>query len=379
MGFALFGWRCNMSVLPRLAAVMTGLVMAASTVVFASPASATFSPSPVGPAWEPDGPVHAVVAAGNLVIVGGSFTGGVAALDAGTGALQWTSTADGDVRALAMSADGSHVVAGGAFTTVSGVTHRRLAALSVLSGVADATWKPAVGGTVRDIVVADGIAYFGGSFRGHNGIAQKGLGAVTFTQGTKAQAVGSFNATTDGTVFALARADGRLMVGGRFTQVNGKPRSQLAAINLTSHGLGPWTPPAACLKCTLYWDLVTDGPTVYGASRNAGAVTRIDVGSAKHSWRTSANGDAQALTLIDGTLYAGGHFTTIMGEERTILAALNSSTGAVEPGFVPRFVGTWPGIWALDSTSSRLYAGGHFTHFGPVVQDKRPYLAMFGE
>ena len=362
-----------------LAAVMTGLVGVAGTVGLASPASAMFSPSPVGPQWKPDGPVHAVVTAGDLVIVGGSFTGGVAALDAGTGALQWRGTANGDVRALAMSADGNHVVAGGAFTSVSGVTHRKLAALSVDSGVADARWKPAVGGTVRDIVVAGDIAYFGGSFQGHNGIAQKGLGAVTVTPGVKARSVvPAFDASTDGIVYSLALAGSKLVVGGKFTQVNGTPRSQLAAVNLTTYALDAWAPAAACLKCTLYWDLIADGSTVYGASRNAGAVTRIEVGNAKHSWRTSANGDAQALTLVDGTLYAGGHFTAIRGEERIILAALHPRTGVVQPDFVPRFVGTFPGIWAMDSTSSRLYAGGHFTHVGPASRNKRPYLAMFG-
>jgi len=78
--------------------------------------------------------VNAVVTSGDRVYVGGSFTGGVAAIDAGTGALVWRGSANGDVRALAMSTDGASVIAGGAFTMVSGVTHRKLALLAASPG-----------------------------------------------------------------------------------------------------------------------------------------------------------------------------------------------------------------------------------------------------
>jgi hypothetical protein len=42
-------------------------------------------------------------------------------------------------------------------------------------------------------------------------------------------------------------------------------------------------------------------------------------------------------------------------------------------------VTSYPGVWALDSTSSRLYAGGDFTASGEKVngQNQHPYVAMF--
>src|SRR6185436_14107546 len=112
---------------------------ALSCLAMASPASATVVPDPVvGPVgWTPDGAVHAVVSFGDRVYVGGAFTGGVVALDATTGAPIWTGTANGDVRALAMSPDGTHVLAGGAFTSVSGAAHRKLVSINVADGTAD--------------------------------------------------------------------------------------------------------------------------------------------------------------------------------------------------------------------------------------------------
>lgn len=362
----------------RVAAVVTGFVLALSVTVGWAPAAvAAYKPAPIGPAWTPEGAVLAVVHAGSRVIVGGNFPGGVAALDASSGALLWRSTVNGGVRALAMSADGTHVIAGGDFTAVSRVTHRNLASLRVSDGAAEPTWKARAGGTVRDIVVAGDTAYFGGAFINHNGIAQGGLGAVSVSSG---RAVTGFTTSTNAKVYALATNGSKLVIGGNFTAVNGQPRNSLASVTLSGHGLDAWNPARPCTGCNLYWDLLINGSTVFGVGRNAGAVIAVDLGTARQRWKITANGDAQALTLSDGLLYVGGHFTEIGNgtsrQPRKILAALNPATGALDTAFTPTFVGSYPGVWALASTSSRLSVGGHFTSAGPVR--KNPYLAMFG-
>ena len=366
-----------MNVFARVAAVVTGCVLALSgTVGWAPAASAAYAPAPVGPAWTPDGAVRAVVTAGDRIIVGGNFAGGVAALDASTGALLWRSTANAGVQALALSSDGTRVIVGGGFTEVSGVAHRKLASLRVADGVAESTWKARAGGTVRDIAIVGDTAYFGGAFTKHNGIAQGGLGAVSVSAG---KVVTAFNASTDAKVFALATNGSKLVIGGNFSAVNGQPRNSLASITLASNALDTWIPARQCTGCNLYWDVLINGSTVYAVGRNAGAVVAFNLSSAERTWRVTANGDAQALTFSDGLLYVGGHFTEIGNgtarEPRKTLAALSPATGALDPTFKPNFVGTYPGIWALASTSSRLTVGGHFSSAG--TEKKHPYLAMF--
>ena len=380
-----------MTMRSRLAAVATGVTMIlAASLGFASSASAAFDPGRVvGPTgWTPDGAVHSVLVSedGDHVYVGGTFSGGVVALSAATGALEWTGAANGDVRALAEANGGSHLVIGGAFTAVSGATHRKLALLSTDDGTADAKWRATAGGTVRDIVVRGSTAYFGGGFANHNGVTQANLGAVSTNAGQKAVADTSFTASTNGNVYSLALYGSRVIFGGRFTTVSGTgaagPRRQLASFNTVTNTVDGWAPTAACTNCNLYWDLVVNGTTVYTASRNAGAVTAVDLGTGIKLWRANANGDAQALTFVAGPtprLYAGGHFTTVRGQPRTIVAELNPSNGALE-AFSARFVTTYPGVWALASTSSRLCVGGHFTAAGPKVNNRNlyPYFAMFG-
>lgn len=358
--------------------VVTMAVSLVLSFVTAPTASATFSPTPVGPVgWVPDGPVHAIVPAGNRVYVGGAFTGGLVAVNPDNGALIWRSSFNGDVRALAVSADGTHVIAGGAFTAAGGVTHRKLASVVASNGSVEPRWKATAGGTVRDIVVRGDTAYFAGLFRNHNGIAQRGLGAVSVSTG---KAVTGFRTTTDGKVYGLATDGSRLVIAGDFTTVDGRARNSLASVSLAAHTLDDWAPARQCSGCNLWWDVLVDSGRVYVAGRNASAVTALDFATGARRWRVTANGDAQAMSLAlhDGRLYVGGHFVEIGDprQSRTILAALDPADGSVE-SFSAKFVTTWPGIWALATTQTRLYVGGHFTAAGPTPPKKYPYFAVF--
>ncbi|HEU5107831.1 MAG TPA: PQQ-binding-like beta-propeller repeat protein [Micromonosporaceae bacterium] len=352
--------------------------MATAVVLMGTTAPAeAYSSDPVGPiGWEPNGAVLAVTSAGGRVFVGGEFTGGVAALDASTGQLLWTGNADGPVRALGVTADGSHLIAGGGFKTYDGAKHRRLASIRVATGVAEPGWRASAPALVRDLVVHGDIAYFGGQFARHNGIEQRSLGAVDVATGLP---VTSFTTATDGKVYGLSISGGRLFIAGRFAFAGGQPRSNLASVTLATGSLDSWRPAPACGGCNLQWDIVADGNRVYTVGRNAGAVVAYDAVNAVRLWRTTANGDAQALALVGGLLYVGGHFVEIGSPRvpRQIVAALNPATGAVDPDFAPRFVTSYPGVWALHGTADRLYVGGYFTGAGPSPPRRFPYFAMF--
>ena len=162
--------------------------------------------------------------------------------------------------------------------------------------------------------------------------------------------------------------------------MDNQPRTILASVTLPNGTLDAWRPVPACGGCNRTWDILADGDRVYVVGRNAGAVVAYDADSADREWRTTANGDAQALAMSGGLLYAGGHFVEIgqPRQSRIILSALNPATGAVaDPGFAPRFVTTWPGVWALDATADRLYVGGYFTGAGTNQPREFPYFAMF--
>jgi hypothetical protein len=364
------------------------ILAAAATVLGLAPAALAYnSGTVVGPnAWVPNGAVHSVVMDGTRVWVGGAFTGGVVALSASGGQLLWQGTANGDVTALALY--NGHLLMGGAFTTVGGATHRKLASVDATTGVVDAGYKGTAGGTVRDIVVINGVEYFGGVFTNHGGMNQTGLGAVDPTSG---KLVSTFTPSTNGNVYALATDGSRLFVGGKFTGIAPAAgqatltRNELASVTVSSNTIDSWAPAAACSTCNVVWDMTLDKATsrLYTVGRNSGTLYTVSATDGHYIFRVTGgvNGDSQAVTLgADGLVYVGGHFTTIAGQTRMLVAAFNVTGKApVLQPFSARFVTSYPGVWALASTGSYLYVGGAFTAAGPQVsgKNKYPYFAVF--
>lgn len=143
-----------------------------------------------------------------------------------------------------------------------------------------------------------------------------------------------------GEVLALAvQKDGRVVIGGSFTAVNGVPRQNLARLNadgtldatfIPRTVEGPNGPVAALL-------VLSDGSVVAGGNFTAaGNLVRGDLvkykadGTADSAFGgmeggVATNGSISALTLLpDGSIVVGGSFTTFYGQPRRSIARLNA-------------------------------------------------------
>ncbi len=367
----------------RSLAAVGGLALAiVGSVGLALPASAAYnSDNPLSRGFVADGPVHSSLGSANKVFVGGLFLGGggVAALDPATGAASWTLPTNGDVRALALSSDGMTLFIGGAFTTAGGATHRHLAAVDAVNGTVIASWKASTGGMVRDMVVRGDTLYVGGTFAKINSLSEKGLGAIVASTG---KSLPGFTAFTDKNVWGMALTPSSLIITGNFLAVNGQARSSIAAIDLGTNQLTSWAPRRLCSGCNSYWDVVVDGTNAYvGTSGPGGNLGAFNLVTGNNPWRyVHADGDVQAVGMTgDGLIYIGGHFGQYVGDRsipRGIMAAVNASSGQVDPNFHPRLYGTYPGMWTITSAPGVLYGGGDFTGAG-TPNNKVPYLVAF--
>jgi hypothetical protein len=130
----------------------------------------------------------------------------------------------------------------------------------------------------------------------------------------------------DGTVRAFAEVDGKIVVGGTFTQVRqARTRAVLAIRNLFAY------------------------------DKATGAIDR--------RFRPSVDKEVLALQPgADGTVYAAGSFTRVNGSAVRGLARLNLSGGAVVPSFRGRV--TDGRVNALVRRGETLYAGGTFHGIG---------------
>jgi M6 family metalloprotease-like protein/uncharacterized delta-60 repeat protein len=146
---------------------------------------------------------------------------------------------DGDVRVLLHSESASGLYVGGVFTTCQGQPRVALARLTVgqagrADASADADFAPLLGGP-RPVVNAiveqyDGKILVGGSFSSVNGISITNLARLN----PDGSVDSAFKPPSPfGPVNALAiQPDGKVLIGGGFSQVAGQPRRGLARLNL---------------------------------------------------------------------------------------------------------------------------------------------------
>ena len=197
------------------------------------------------PGAGPDGPIRQVAEQldGRIVIVGdfthvaGAGRLGLACLNPdgsleNASAFHTFASIDGAISALAVQPDG-HILIGGDFTSIDGQPQGHIARLLSDGNIeSSTTFNPGAGadGSVRSIALqANGAILLGGFFSQVNTQSRDRIARLN-ADGT-VQDAQAFNAGTDGGVELLAlEGDGRLVMGGAFTEINGETRNGFALL-----------------------------------------------------------------------------------------------------------------------------------------------------
>ena len=260
-----------------------------------------FNPNVVGSyiaatAVQPDGKI---LVAGSFTMVGSQMRNSIARLNA-DGSVESTATfnpgtgADFDVTCITVQADGK-ILLGGGFGTVNGQPRNRIARLNGQGGVeSTATFNVGTGPNdfiYNVLVQPDGKILIAGDFTSVNGAVRNRIARLTANGGVEGTA--TFNAGTgaNGTVSSIAlQADGKIVLAGSFTSVDGQPRNRIARLN-------------------------ADGTLEGTATFNAG---------------TGVDGDIYAVAIQpDGGILLAGDFANVNGQPRARVARLHSD-GSVE-------------------------------------------------
>ncbi len=304
---------------------------------------------------------------------------------------------DGPVTALAAQADGRLLV-GGSFLRVDGFSRPRLARLNATGSFDPSFNAGGVGpsSTVNSILVQDdGKVVITGLFTTYNALAASGVarltaeGALDFTvaspplslsgsglslaplsggriaiggnftavNGTSRASVvvvgpdlavdPTFNAgsTYSGNVnIVIPQSDGRLVVGGTFSSINGVARSRLARLNSDGTVDSAFNPGATFNGTVSSVSLAPGGKVVVGGwftpgntTTSTGTVVRLNSdGSLDSSFTASSlNNNVNAVQVGgDGRVMVGGNFTLSGSTTRRGLARVNSD-GSLDFGFAP--------------------------------------------
>jgi len=303
---------------------------------------------------------NGTVFVGGEVDIGSAWYTGLVALDGTTGAVQWGES-HGDVYDLWL--DGSTVYADGAFSTLRGAARAGLGAFDAGTGSATA-WNPVTAqpsNPVRVLGQSGNWLLLGGSAQAFDGAwtgpfirVDTSTGAVGDTTPVRYRSL----------VNALLRqSDGKVLVGGRFTEINGVARQNIARLNADGSVDASWNPGVSyevnALSATsaLVYIATGNAATIGGQPRNfLGAVDAVS--GATTAWNPSPNSYIQSLLYANNQLYVSGSFTTIGGGQRAGLASFDGPSGAITT-FSAQPDGR---VLAMAYRAGTLYIGGDFTH-----------------
>jgi len=266
-------------------------------------------------------------------------------------------------------------------TNASGAVTTSPVHLVVNTALADPTFNPgAQGGSVRTLAVQpDGKIMVGGQFNSLGGTTRYGLGRLLSDgavdpgfEATVHSFVGSgssiFWAPVSHPDCILVQPDGRMLVGGLFTNIAGVGRPGLARLepdgtaDLSFDAGAPWWVSALARqpdgKILVGGSFSTLG---FGAATNLGRL--LPNGSLDTNFNAQVNGSVHTILLRpDGWILVGGAFSEVNGVARTNLALLHPN-GTLDETFDPR-----PGGQVLSlalTAGGKILAGGTFTNVGP--------------
>jgi uncharacterized delta-60 repeat protein len=180
-----------------------------------------------------------------------------------------------------------------------------------------------------------------------------------------------FNPNADGYVYSLAvQADGKILVGGAFTNLAGQTRNCIARLNADGSLDPDFNPSADGLVYSLA--VQADGKVLAGGafSKMAGLarnrIARINGdGSVDPNFDLYIilNSYVQSLAVqADGKILVGGSFMILEGQRRNCIARLNID-GSVDPDFNPN-AGNIVDSLAVQADGKILVGGRFFTMGG---------------
>jgi uncharacterized delta-60 repeat protein len=297
-----------------------------------------------------------------------------------------------EVRALAFQPDGK-IIVGGNYTTIRGQTQNGIARLNP-DGSLDTTFNTGADPGTSDVVYAialqpDGKIIIGGSFTTVRGVTQNNIARLNTDGSLDTTFNTGANPGTNGTsevVWTVGlQPNGKIIVGGRFSQIRGVTQNNLARLNTDGSVDTTFNIGANIGTSGEVWavGLQPDGRIVIGGLfGQARGVTQNNLarlnadGSLDTTFNTggTVGTDSYVLTVVgqpDGKILIGGDFTQVRGTTKNYIARLNTD-GTLDTTFnVGGTIGTDARVWAIGlQPDNKIIIGGSFTTARGVTQDR---------
>ncbi|MBK9761619.1 MAG: T9SS type A sorting domain-containing protein [Flavobacteriales bacterium] len=362
------------------------------------------------PDWpQPNGPVFSTVVYGDTLIIGGefSFVGSsarshFAAFNAVTGELlPWAPFIFGtNSRVNHLQVVGDTLFVGGHFGRIIGpglsIGNSNIAAYDLNTGGilpfwSSGTWVPPLYdfelGEVFTFEVYGSDIHIAGRFIGvqpdgpglGNPVTFRNNFAVLNMQDETVYPVGSFDGALfySGEVITSVKTIGdRFLIGGTFTQLAASERDNLMMVNKYDHVFPNWdaqpdpvTYADTALLAYQNWSplrnvlgtwnerFIVSGDFDHLRGQLCGHLAMVDtiIGAPLMSWQTNVDGRVNAIAIEGNTGYICGDFTHVGGEPRNGMAAVDMTTGVVQPWAPP--AAPWTRLKSISVHDGFIFVG----------------------
>jgi len=250
------------------------------------------------------------------------------------------------VNSLALQADGK-VLVGGFFTMLGGQTHTNIGRLNA-DGSLDSSFNPGAADAVNSLVVqADGKILMGGFFTTLCGQPRYGIGRLNADGSLDLSFYPAVGTPVPSLLpwlnFLAGQADGKVLVGGVFTTLGGQTRNSFGRLNADGSldssfnpGVGGSSPYVASIAVQADGKILVGGwfTTLDGQVRNYIGRLNAD-GSLDSSFNPGAGevsypGVNSLAVQADGKILVGGYFGTLGGQPRNYIGRLNNTGSATQ-------------------------------------------------
>jgi uncharacterized delta-60 repeat protein len=264
------------------------------------------------------------------------------------------------------------VIAAGRFTVANNVARNRIARFN-FNGSLDTTFDPGTGadGEITAAVLQpDGRIVVAGLFTSFNGFPHNRVCRLN-ANGSVDQNFGLGNGINNAALALALQSDGRIIVGGQFSQVDLTLRNNLARLNTNgsvdlSFDPGPNGPSGDVNAIVIQPDgrIVIGGTFIgYNGFARGGIARVLGNGALDPSFDSGVGtgGNVFALALQqNGQIVLGGRFVQYLGTNRTFIARVFGN-GSLDFGFNP-VPDSWVQSLAVEP-DDRILVGGFFTRF----------------
>lgn len=251
----------------------------------------------------------------------------------------------GEVEAIAVQADGK-ILIGGLFTAVDGVPRNRIARLNV-DGSLDTDFDPGAGADSAVYTLGvqpGGKIIIGGSFAAVDGVARNRIARLN-ADGSLDTAFEPGNGANSTVLTLAVQPDGKTVIGGRFTEVDGLARNHITRVNSngsidtsffpgTALGDNEWVSAVALDAAGRI--IAGGGLVLAGEGSQRSFIARFGPdGAVDSGFFRGVNQWVDAVIVqADGKIIIGGSFTAVHGVPRNRIARLNTD-GSLDTAFDP--------------------------------------------